>query len=72
MAGQMPLEHPVVVQIHCPQPLKPPVTGRFCFKATGAVSALVAIPPILFGVGLQIHALSYASLNDRLIKSARR
>jgi len=52
--------------------LKPPVTGRFCFKATGAVSALVAIPPILFGVGLQIHALSYASLNDRLIKSARR
>jgi hypothetical protein len=39
MAGLMPLEHPVVVRIHCPQPLKSPDFGRFLFNASRELDA---------------------------------
>jgi hypothetical protein len=58
MAGQMPLEHPVVVQIHCPQPLKPPIIiGRFRFKRLGVAYAggASAYPFLSLGMGFSIR-----------------
>jgi hypothetical protein len=64
MAGQMPLEHPVVVQIHCPQPLKPPFLGRFRFKRL-SFSTLVPILLIRFIIPLRLADFPFN-------KSARR